>query len=225
MRARPITGRSEDAFDDGLAHGLVGGLGTALQGHGEPDAGVAAGGDHGVRVVGRERHRLLDQDVFAGAGGGDGLGGVRSARRADADGVHVGAGQERFVARLARDAELRGGRRRLGRIGARDVATSARPGRGRDGLRVVARDHARADDRDPELAHGVTRQRRHRGTEITENVQRTILEIMRASARISAVPVRSVVQPLCVRSASSVRSVVARSDHRLEAAVPSGNPK
>ena len=75
---------------------------------------------------------------------------VQAARRAQADGVDVGALEQRLEARLARHAELR---RRL--AGARGVGAadgrepSAR--RLRDGSRVVASDHARADDPEADL--------------------------------------------------------------------------
>ena len=132
---------------DRLVHELVRGLGTALESHREGDAGGAAGLDHGVGVGEAERHRLLDQDVFAGAGGGDRLAGMLPARRADADGIHVRPGEERLVARLAGHAELGGGGGGLRRIEPRD-GDEPRPGRGRDGLRVIARDHAGAEDGD-----------------------------------------------------------------------------
>ena len=94
---------------DGRAHRLVAGSVRRWRATPRRTPAVAAGGDHGVRVGQAEGHRLLDQDVLAGAGGGQGLGRVPPAGGAHADGVHVGAGQERLVARLAGHAELRGG--------------------------------------------------------------------------------------------------------------------
>ena len=70
---------------------------------------------------------------------------VQAARSAQADGVDVGALEQRLEARLARHAELRRGLVRARRVGAAD---GREPGarRLRDGSRVVASDHARADD-------------------------------------------------------------------------------
>ena len=52
------------------------------------------GGDHGVGLLERERHRLLAQDVLAGHGGGDHAVGVQVGGQADVDHVDLRIGQE-----------------------------------------------------------------------------------------------------------------------------------
>ncbi len=115
----------------------------------EPDARLPRGVDHPVRVGKRKRHRLLDQHVFARAGGRHRLRRVITAGRAQAHRVHVLPGEERVVTRLARNAELRLGVARARRIrpAHRGEPCAARLG---DGLGVVARRHAGADHREPQ---------------------------------------------------------------------------
>jgi hypothetical protein len=59
------------AGDEGarvLEHDVV----ADVEGDGVDDAGATGGGEHALRLDGSERHRLVDDDVFAGAGGGEG---------------------------------------------------------------------------------------------------------------------------------------------------------
>ena len=100
----------------------------------------------------REGHRLLDEDMLARRGAAAMVsGGVRPLGVQMQTGVHVGAREQRRVVRLAGHAELGngggGGLRRIGAAG----GDEARTGGGGDGLRVIARDHARPDDRDPTI--------------------------------------------------------------------------
>ena len=83
--------------------------------------------DHPFGVGGRQRQRLLAQDVLAGAGGGDRPLGVEVVRQRDVDGVHVRVGEQRLVRRRGRrDAQL-----------GRDLARQGAVARG-DGDHVAA---------------------------------------------------------------------------------------
>lgn len=134
--------------------GAGGGVGPPLQDDAQSHSRVAAGGDHGVGLGEAQGHRFFDQHVLGRPRRRHRLFRVQAARSAQADGVDVGALEQRREARLARHAELRCRFIRSCRVGAAD---GREPGAGRlcDGASVVAGDHARADD--PEADHGVHR--------------------------------------------------------------------
>ena len=63
--------------------------------HGELDTGLVSGSDDGAGVSKSERHRLLGEDVLAGSGCGNCVGGVLIVAGRDVDRVDVAA--EQFV--------------------------------------------------------------------------------------------------------------------------------
>ncbi len=120
-------------------------------------AARCAGVQDGVAGLHRVGHRLVDNEVFPGAGGRQGVLGVAGVGRGDADDVDVLAGHEVLVGIEARDAvfcrEL-GRARSAGYPGQPDVPKMA----GRR-LRVGLPHESRADDTDTEglgwLRHGI----------------------------------------------------------------------
>lgn len=63
----------------------------------EGDAGLGGGGHHCLAFGHRTGHRLLDKNVLAGFGGGDGDLGVEIVRETDVDGVDPGIFDDRAV--------------------------------------------------------------------------------------------------------------------------------
>ncbi len=105
-----------------------------------------------VAALGRDLQRLLDDDVLAGVGGGDGRLQVGAARRRHDDGLHVRPGQGRGQVGEARAIEAEVGGEFAGVV---EVAADQRGDTGagnfRQGAGVEAGDHAAADDGKAEI--------------------------------------------------------------------------
>ena len=103
---QPGDERPQRASLDSGAHPLECGVCTPLQAYAKPHAGAAAGGDHRIRVGERERHRLFNQHVLAGARRRQRLLPMQAAGRRDAEHIHIGPSQQCVQVALTRHAEL-----------------------------------------------------------------------------------------------------------------------
>ena len=114
LRAPPRderAGEGELAEAAGVERGLERdrpGAEAAGQDAGDGYAGLGAGGVEFVATGERHFEGLLDDDVLACLGAGEGRGEVVAARRAEADDIDVGIGQQRFGRLSEGDAVLGG---------------------------------------------------------------------------------------------------------------------
>ena len=107
------------------------GMAAVHEGLHEEDPILGRGVQHRLRQVGVDRGRLLDQHMLAGLGGLDGPFGVHRMRRGDVDRLHLGIGQQGFVAAMRADPAPFGGkgvRLRLRPRAHRDQPPRLRPG-------------------------------------------------------------------------------------------------
>jgi len=147
-----------DPAQQALLHHRAHGLELPAEAHLEADAGLhlrlAHGVAHRLGVVPGERDRLLEQDVFARARGGDGLLGVEPGRAADVDDVDRVVREHPVVI-------LVGGQGQAVRpldVGGLETATGAHRGHPRpldvlERLDVRARRPTQPDDADVHVAH------------------------------------------------------------------------
>ena len=153
LRPPPFAGRLGQRQPAELArvHGRLQrpvGVGEARREDGaELHAVAVARLDDAVAALGRDLQRLLDDDVFAGVGRGDGRPQVGAARRRHDDGVNVRPGQGRGQVRIRRTIETKIGGDLAGVVGvAADQRGDTGAGNFRQGAGVEAGDHADADD-------------------------------------------------------------------------------
>jgi hypothetical protein len=159
LRAPPFTGRfaqRQPSEAPGVHGGLEGAVGVA-EARGEDGAELdpvgLTGFDDAIAALRGDLQRLLDHDMLAGFGGGDGGLQVSAARRGHDDDLHVGPGQGGTQVRGTKAVQRQLGSQLLGAGQlAPDQGGDARAGHLGQGAGVEACDHAAAHKR--EADHG-----------------------------------------------------------------------
>ena len=141
---------AEASGGDGALYGCDGGVEAAGEDAGEADVVGVAGGDEGVCPVDGGLDGFFDEEVLAGAGGGEAGLEVSPAGGGDGDDVEIGVGEEFLVVGMG-VAAVGGGEGGGFFGGSAEDGDEVGVGDVCDGFGVEGADHAAADDADAVL--------------------------------------------------------------------------
>ena len=136
--------RAEDAGIEELAGFLEGGVEAVIVAEADASVGQLSGGENGAELGGVECAGFLDEDVFAGADGGEGDGSERRVEGGDDDGGDAWVSEGDGVVGDRRAA--RGELGEVGRAGEVEVARVEQRRIFAEGEDAFAADEAAADD-------------------------------------------------------------------------------
>ena len=136
--------RAEDAGIEELAGFLESGVEAMIVAEADAGVGQLGGGENGAELGGVERAGFLDEDVFAGADGGEGDGGERRVEGGDDDGGDARVSEGDGV--VGDGSAARGEMGEVGRAGEVEVASVEQRGIFAEGEDAFAADEAAADD-------------------------------------------------------------------------------